>query len=226
VTGTGQAPPERPADSAGPAEAVGRRFPPLLEAGLVLGLTFPLAVSLRLPTLWLLVPIVLISWTRRPLDTYGLTWRGCGTPRLHLLLIGGVFVPYAVGHCLWAHWTTGATFALRVPPDFWGLVVEQLFVVALPEETFFRGYLQTQCDLAWRRPYRLLGASCGIGLVVAAAVFAVCHVPFGGPARLAVFFPGLLYGWLRARSESIVLPTVYHAASNVLMKVMLTSLAS
>ena len=48
----------------------------------------------------------------------------------------------------------------------------------------------------------------------------------GGPARLIVFFPGVLYGWLRARTDTIVVPTLYHAASNVLMQIMLASLAS
>lgn len=206
-------------------ETTRRRLPPLLEAGLILGLTFSLAVGLRLPTLWLLVPVALISWTRRPLEAYGLTWGTIGRPGLHLALVGGVFVPYAFGHYLWAHWLSGATFTLRFPPDFVVLILEQALLVALPEEVFFRGYLQTQCDLTWHRPYRLLGASWGAGLVVAAAVFALCHIPFGGPARLAVFFPALLYGWLRARTGSVLLPTVYHAGSNVLMKVMLSSLS-
>jgi membrane protease YdiL (CAAX protease family) len=204
----------------------GRPFPPLLEAGLVLGATFPLAVTLQLPTLWLLVPVALISFTHRSFDRYGLTWRGLGSPTFHLLLIGGVFGPYALGHYLWAHWAEGATFALRLPPRFPLLVVEQVLLVALPEEVFFRGYLQTQCDLVWRQPYRVLGATWGPGLVVAAAAFALCHVPFGGPVRLSVFFPGLLYGWLRARCGNVIVPTAYHAASNLLMKVMLVSLAA
>ena len=39
-----------------------------------------------------------------------------------------------------------------------------------------------------------------------------------------VFFPGVLYGWLRARTGTIAIPTLYHAASNLLMEVMLESL--
>jgi membrane protease YdiL (CAAX protease family) len=41
---------------------------------------------------------------------------------------------------------------------------------------------------------------------------------------MIVFFPGLLYGWLRARTDTIIVPTLYHAASNILMKVMIASL--
>lgn len=213
----GSPPPAPPPSISGP-------LPPLLEAGLVLGATFPLAVGLRLPTLWLLVPVALISYARRPFDAYGLRWHDVGRPVFHVAVIGAVFVPYAIGHYLWAHWLQGATFTFRLPPGLPWLVVEQLALVALPEEVFFRGYFQTQCDLAWRQPYRLLGAKWGAGLIVAAAVFALCHVPFGGPGRLLVFFPGLLYGWLRARCGTIVVPTAYHAASNVLMKLMFASL--
>jgi len=61
--------------------------------------------------------------------------------------------------------------------------------------------------------------------VVAAALFAACHVIYGGPVRLIVFFPGLLYGWLRARTGTILVPTFYHAGSNLLMQVMLASLS-
>ncbi|HOI10193.1 MAG TPA: CPBP family glutamic-type intramembrane protease, partial [Myxococcota bacterium] len=37
------------------------------------------------------------------------------------------------------------------------------------------------------------------------------------PFRLAVFVPGLLFGWLRERTRSIVAPALLHAASNVLL---------
>jgi membrane protease YdiL (CAAX protease family) len=202
-----------------------RRYIPVAEALLVLAVTFALAVGLRLPTLWFFVPLVVITLAKRPYRRYGLSWRGWGSPALHLGVVAGVFVPYVIGHYLWAQWWQGATFELRLPPRFLASVADQILIVGLPEEFFFRGYLQTQCDLVWRRPYRLLGARWGIGLPIAALLFALCHVPSGGPARLVVFFPGLLYGWLRARSGTVLVPALYHAGSNLLMNVMLESLA-
>jgi hypothetical protein len=131
-----------------------------------------------------------------------------------------------LGHYLFAHWWLGAGFHFRLPPEFVETALDQVVIVALPEEFFFRGYMQTECDRVWGKPYRLWGASWGIGLPVTALVFAACHMFNGGPARLIVFFPGVLYGWLRARTDTIVVPTLYHAASNVLMQIMLASLAS
>jgi membrane protease YdiL (CAAX protease family) len=197
---------------------------PAVEALALLVLTFPLAIGFGLPTLWLLAPVAVISLGNRPLAPYGLGWRGWGSPLFHLTVTVSVFVPYALAHLLFEHWRIGAAFHPQLPPDPLRVVFDQVFIVALPEEFFFRGYLQTQLDQAWGKPYRLLGARVGRGMLVAAALFALCHVPFGGPGRLVVFFPGLLYGWLRARTDTIAVPVLYHAASNLLMHFMVLSL--
>ena len=44
------------------------------------------------------------------------------------------------------------------------------------------------------------------------------------PWRLATFFPGLLFGWLRARTGNVVAPAVAHALSNLLLVVLDASL--
>jgi membrane protease YdiL (CAAX protease family) len=43
------------------------------------------------------------------------------------------------------------------------------------------------------------------------------------PQRLAVFFPALLFGWMRARTGSIAPGAVYHALCNVLADLLHTS---
>jgi membrane protease YdiL (CAAX protease family) len=183
-----------------------RRYRPIAEAFGLLAVTFPLAVLLHVPTLWFLVPLALITLTKRPYSIYGLTWDRPGGIAFHAAIVLAVFLPYGIGHYAFAHWWLGAHFHFRWPPAFLESVVDQVLVIALPEEFFFRGYFQTECDRTFGKRYRWLGADCGLGLPLAAAVFAVCHVVFGGPARLIVFFPGLLYGWLRARTSTIAVP--------------------
>lgn len=200
-----------------------RRYQPILEALALLAVTLPLAVGLHLPTLWLLTPLAVLSFTRRPYATYAISLRRPGGPSFHLAVVAAVFVPYVIGHYALARWVLGGTFRFRVPAQLATEALDQIVIIAVPEEMFFRGYLQTQFDLVWGRPYRVFGAECGAGLLAAAALFAACHVIHGGPARLIVFFPGVLYGWLRARTGTIVVPGLYHAASNVLMEVMLAS---
>lgn len=203
-----------------------RRYEPVLEGLALLAVTFPLAVGLHVSTLWFVVPLAVITFTKRPYLEYGLSLERPGSVGFHAVVVTVVFVPYAICHYLLAHWWEGATFHFRLPPDVLRAMIDQVLLIALPEEFFFRGYLQTQFDLVWGRPYRLFGVAWGVGMPAAAALFAVCHVLFGGPVRLIVFFPGLLYGWLRVRTGTIAVPTLYHAFSNLLMQTMLVSLSA
>ena len=201
-----------------------RPYRPIAEALALLAVTFPLAVGLRVPTLWFLVPLAVITFTNRSYAAYGLTWQRPGSITFHTVVILTVFPAYLLGHYAIAHWWWGARFQFRWPPVFAASVVDQVLAIALPEEFFFRGYFQTECDRVFGKPRRVLGAECGPGLPLAAAVFAVCHILYGGPARLIVFFPGLFYGWLRARTATIAVPVAYHAVSNLLMSIMVASL--
>jgi hypothetical protein len=95
-----------------------------------------------------------------------------------------------------------------------------LGLVALPEEWFFRGYLQARLDQRLGTPWRLFGAQLGWGFILASLAFAVLHpILIPGAHRLLVFFPGLLFGWLRARTGTIGASVVVHAASNLLLAV-------
>ncbi len=95
-----------------------------------------------------------------------------------------------------------------------------LGLVALPEEWFFRGYLQARLDQRLGTPWRLAGARLGWGFIWASAAFAVLHpILIPGAHRLLVFFPGLLFGWLRARTGNIGASVVVHASSNLLLAI-------
>ncbi len=126
-----------------------------------------------------------------------------------------IFPPFAVGFQLYhqpAH-----PFVWRAPDDLVSFALTQLVVVGLPEEALFRGYFQTRLSDAWPGRRRLLGVEVSVGALVAqAALFALIHfvVDFA-PARLAVFFPGLLFGWVRAWRGGVGASIMLHAASNV-----------
>jgi membrane protease YdiL (CAAX protease family) len=109
-------------------------------------------------------------------------------------------------------------FSFRLPESLALAVALQLLVVALPEEIFYRGWLQTAwARLAPERGVTVLGARLGHGFLATQALFAAGHLVSGQPWRLATFFPGLLFGWLRARTGSVVAPIVAHALSNLLL---------
>jgi membrane protease YdiL (CAAX protease family) len=99
-------------------------------------------------------------------------------------------------------------------------IIIHLGLVALPEEWFFRGYLQGRLDLVFGTPVRLFGVPVGWGLVLSALAFALLHpILLPGFHRLLVFFPALLFGWLRARSGNVGASILVHAGSNVLLAI-------
>lgn len=125
-----------------------------------------------------------------------------------------IFPAFWLGYWLWYR-PLGA-FAPAAPPGLSSEVFGQLLGVAFPEEAFYRGYLQSALDRAWPPTRRFLGARVGAGLLVSSALFAAGHFltePI--PARLAVFFPSLLFGFLRTRSGGIGAAIVFHALCNL-----------
>jgi membrane protease YdiL (CAAX protease family) len=99
----------------------------------------------------------------------------------------------------------------------WCLV--QWLVVGLPEELYFRGFLLAKLEQRFPPRRRVLGGGIGLALVLSAVAFALIHLPKeGDPRALATFFPGLLFGWMRSATGSILASTLTHGASNILAR--------
>jgi membrane protease YdiL (CAAX protease family) len=111
-----------------------------------------------------------------------------------------------------------AHFTPRLPPRFGEWVVDQLFVVALPEEFFYRGYMQARLRDAWPQGRRVLGVRLGPAFWLTALLFALGHLAIFQAWRLFVFFPALLFGWMRERTGSVVGAALFHAAANLFVR--------
>lgn len=95
-------------------------------------------------------------------------------------------------------------------------VAVQLAAIALPEELFFRGYVQGRLAPLLPAGPKVLGVPLGPAALLANLGFALVHlVSVPSAHRLLVFFPGLLFAWLRARSGSAVASAVCHACCNL-----------
>ena len=138
----------------------------------------------------------------------------------------GYWADWMAGSCgRWAGWG-GVSF--RVPPGGWSglglLAVTQVVVVALPEEVFFRGYLYSRLEQRWPSTRQFLGAPVGRTLLVTSALFALGHVLVDfNVQRSAVFFPALVFGWMRARTGSVAAGALFHALCNLYSDVLHTS---
>jgi membrane protease YdiL (CAAX protease family) len=111
---------------------------------------------------------------------------------------------------------TGAPLALDLgvmaPAD----VLFELLWVVVPEELFFRGYVQGRWNV-WARER---GAGIQWAPVLfTAMLFAAAHlVVLPDPGRAAVFFPGLVMSWLRERSGGLLAPAGFHLVANLLWR--------
>ena len=136
-----------------------------------------------------------------------------------LLVAACAFPLYAAGFWIWFRMQgvpLGA-FSLTAAPFSLDFALHQLIVVAIPEEAFFRGYLQTRLTDAFPDSTRLLGARLSVpAWALQALCFGAVHVLADlDPLRMSVAVPGLLFGWLRARRGGIGAGVVLHALSNM-----------
>jgi membrane protease YdiL (CAAX protease family) len=140
-------------------------------------------------------------------------WRAALRSLLWSTITALLFFPlFWAGFVLW--WTP-PSFDWPEPPLL-GFVLTQIVGIAVPEEMFYRGYVQTAIDDATEWRAQLFGTTIGPGIVIASIIFALGHLATAAhPARLAVFFPSLVFGWLRARTGGIGAAVCFHAACNV-----------
>ena len=151
-----------------------------------------------------------------PLQARRLVWDGLRALGWALSLAGLIFPVFWIGYHV--YWRAQGDFVLRIPADWWDVVLGQLLVVALPEEAFYRGYLQSALERGWaEQRWRILGAEIGLGSFVCAAIFALGHyLALPNPNRLAALFPALVFSWLRARTGGIGAGIAFHALCNLL----------
>lgn len=98
------------------------------------------------------------------------------------------------------------------------LLLYQVFFVAIPEEFFYRGYMQTRLNEVFPRKFIIMGIPFGHALWITALVFAVGHsLVMLRWWHWAIFFPGLLFGLLRERTRGILAGAFFHAGCNILV---------
>ena len=141
--------------------------------------------------------------------------------KLNAVVVGIIVVPWVIGYHLWQTMVFHFHFQGTLPRDPLKLVGYHVFFVALPEEFFYRGYLQSRLEEAFGKPWRILGANLGPGWLLNCAIFAAGHsiVQFQW-WHFAIFFPSLVFGWMRARTGGVIAGAMFHAWSNVTVSVL------
>jgi uncharacterized protein len=205
------------------------------------GLGLPDLVLALVPILFMYTPVWSCRWRGADPWAYPMALPSFGDrqPWLEALrwlavLAILIFVPFVIGYHLWQ--TIGLPaiqpvvydlFRLRLfthPPELqwiWPsnplkLVAYNLFFVAIPEEMFYRGYLQTRLNEILPRRWVVFGTPIGPGLLWTCLLFAFGH-SLVNPQwwHVFIFVPSLAFGWLRERTDGIVAGAFFHAWCNV-----------
>lgn len=169
--------------------------------------------STLVSAVWLYLPLPFILRSNQRITVYGVSW-GTGVIALAetFLVCLAILIPF---YLLYFHFYPVKWTYKALPANFFSLLIVQLLVIALPEEFFFRAYLQTELESLSRTKWKILGAEVGLGWLSASFIFAIAHLvtsPY--PSRLLVFFPSLVFGWCRARTKSVLYPALMHAVFN------------
>lgn len=180
-------------------------------------------VLIGVPLLFIYAPVALCRW--RGVDSYDYPlaipafsdrkawWEAA---RLAGIVIAVIFVPWLIGYHLYQTTLFGYAFEGTLPSQPVMLVGYHLFFVAIPEEFFYRGYMQTRLAEIYPPRWTVLGTKVGPALLITCVLFAFGHtlVQFQW-WHFAIFFPSLVFGWLRNRSGGVVAGAFFHAWANI-----------
>ncbi len=93
------------------------------------------------------------------------------------------------------------------------VILFHLFIVSIPEEIYFRGFLQ-----------EVIGNNIK-GVVMVSVLFSIIHLPkliFDGDLSSALtFFPSLVMGYLYMKTSNILPSVIFHFTANIVFTMLL-----
>lgn len=132
-----------------------------------------------------------------------------------LLVAAITFPPFAIGHHYWQMHFGAPGYHFAVPAGIAVTLLKNTFLIALPEEMFYRGFIEHRLERLWPTKHMWWVIPLSRTVLLASALFAVGH--FLGeynPARLAPFFPAFVFSGLTRKSGSVCGAVLYHGMSN------------
>jgi len=185
---------------------------------------------LIVPLVFFLVPYFALRWRGESFAAYGVSLPEKikeafleARPALRLALLAALitFPPFTFLFWIWSKFIHFGGIMKMTPMAWVSIVIFQFFYVALPEELFYRGYILGKLNKVLPPVLPVLKVRVGFGVPVTAVLFAFGHFLINlSPTRLGVFFPALIFGWMREKTGGILASAIYHALCNVLVLVL------
>ena len=174
------------------------------------------------PVLFMYVPVYVCHWRDLNPDDYALGLPGVRDPawwsglREALWVVLVIAPPFFVVYHFWQSLVFGRTPVGGLPEQAFLLPFFHLFFVAIPEEMFYRGFMQKRLNAVFEPKWNVFGVKLGWGWLLTCVLFAFGHsiVSFQW-WHFAIFFPSLVFGWLREKTGDILAGAWFHAWCNV-----------
>jgi membrane protease YdiL (CAAX protease family) len=138
-----------------------------------------------------------------------------------LPLLIAILVPYTSAYYIlfsYKAWESGQSVAYTLTfPSLWVYeLFTQIFTIALPEEFFYRGFLQSSLLQKWTPTQAIITTN---------IIFAFGHFVgnFDLP-RLLTFFPGLIFSLCVYRYRSLLSAILFHAIFNIFGQILFLSI--
>lgn len=174
-------------------------------------------ISLLSAVVMLYIPIGIYLRKREKINYLDSSLKDFGRSLLLFILVSIVIFPLII---LGNHYYQLLFIKFTYHPSAFNKLGEtilfQLLLISLPEEFFFRGYLLGRFNQIFSRRWRFLGASFGPGLLWVSLLFALSHsLILVQWWHIFIFFPALVFGWLREKTGTLTAPILFHALSNL-----------
>lgn len=86
-------------------------------------------------------------------------------------------------------------------------IIYLAFAVAIPEEMFFRGFIQERFGNNWK------------AIIITSLLFSIAHIPnlifHGDYLSPLTFFPSLIMGWLYMKRSNLLPSIIFHLFANL-----------
>lgn len=207
------------------AEVLGLYFFTLLLIRAVVSLqktlSLPPDILVVVPLLFMALPTVWLERRQEHPADFALTLelrQLLPALKLNALVFLGILPPFLLGNHFYQS-MLGHVPVGKFPASYWtDVVAYHAFFVALPEELFYRGYMQSRLNQVYPKPWKLLGVSVGPALLWTTLLFTVGHsLVTLRWWHFAIVFPSLLFGWLREKTGNVMAGALCHAGCNILM---------
>ncbi|MBI2082826.1 MAG: CPBP family intramembrane metalloprotease [Deltaproteobacteria bacterium] len=120
-----------------------------------------------------------------------------------------IFPLFLIGNHLYQTVIWGHSFNPSLPERLSSLLLLQVALIALPEEVFFRGWLQPLIR-KHLPPFKTIALT--------SFIFAFSHSVIAMQWwHFAIFFPGCVFGWLKEKTGTVTASVLFHTVSNLLV---------